>query len=382
MGAPKSRTAKEVFLVGDVGGTRTRLALHGPEGRAPLVEAVLPSRDYASFEEAAETFLEGTAFDRPRAAVIGVAGPVQAGVVATTNLPWRLDERVLVRRLGIPRVLLANDLVVGARGCLEITARDMVLLTNARPARQGEHLGVVAAGTGLGEARLVWTGERYLPLATEGGHCDFAPRSELEAELWAFLARRHPDHVSAERVVSGAGLGALYDFFAARSRTSEPRGVSERLADGDRNAVIAEIGLAREYGPAADAVDLFARIYGAEAGNVALRELATGGVYVLGNIARTIVPARREIFLEGFRAKGRFYDLLATVPIAVVTDPLVGLRGALAMAREEPALPGASRSGALEKRPTSKGAKRPTSKTAKRPAKSAKRAKLAAASRR
>jgi glucokinase len=139
-------------------------------------------------------------------------------------------------------------------------------------------------------------------------------------------------------VVSGAGLGALYDFFAARSRTSEPRAVSERLADGDRNAVIAEIGLAREYGPAADAVDLFARIYGAEAGNVALRELATGGVYVLGNIARTIVPARREIFLEGFLAKGRFRDLLATVPIVVVTDPLVGLRGALAMAREEPVL--------------------------------------------
>jgi glucokinase len=350
MGAKKTAATKDVFLVGDVGGTRTRLALYGPKGPSPLSEAVLPSRDYASFEDAAEAFLGGTAFARPRAAVIGIAGPVQAGVATVTNLPWRLDERTLARRLKIPRVILANDLVVGARGCLEITARDMVVLTDARPARRDQHLGVVAAGTGLGEARLVWTGERYLALATEGGHCDFAPRSELEAELWAFLARRHPDHVSTERVVSGAGLGALYDFFAARSRTSEPLAVSERLADGDRNAVIAEIGLAREYGPAADAVDLFARIYGAEAGNVALRELATGGVYVLGNIARTIVPARREIFLEGFLAKGRFRDLLAMVPIVVVTDPLVGLRGALAMAREEPTLATPKSKGAKPKR--------------------------------
>jgi glucokinase len=139
--------------------------------------------------------------------------------------------------------------------------------------------------------------------------------------------------VSYERVLSGNGLGALYDFFAARSGPA-PAAVAARLADGDRNAVIAELGLARTYEPAAQAVDLFARIYGAEAGNVALRELALGGVYVVGNIGRSIVPARREIFLEGFLGKGRFRDLLATIPVAVVNDPLVGLRGALAMARE------------------------------------------------
>jgi glucokinase len=356
-----------VFLVGDVGGTRTRLALHGATGRAPLVEAVVPSRDHATFEEIVEAFLgghdgggpekrpggtrhdggrprkpsgpAGAKLPRPRAAVIGIAGPVRAGTAAVTNLPWKLDERALARRLRIPCVLLANDLVVGARGCLEITPREMVVLTAKRPARQGENLGVVAAGTGLGEARLVWTGERYLALGTEGGHCDFAPRSELEAELWAFLARRHPEHVSWERVVSGAGLGALYDFFSARSRTPEPRAVAERMASEDRNAVIAELGLARTHAPAAEAVDLFARIYGAEAGNVALRELATGGVYVIGNIGRNIIPARKEIFLEGFLAKGRFRDLLSTVPVAVVTDPLVGLRGALAMARELTAPP-------------------------------------------
>jgi glucokinase len=149
-----------------------------------------------------------------------------------------------------------------------------------------------------------------------------------------FIAGRYPDHVSYERVVSGAGLGTLYDFFTARSSRREPVAVAERLASGDRNAVIAELGLAREHEPAEQAVDLFARIYGAEASNVVLREMAVGGVYVVGNIGRIIVPARRELFLEGFLQKGRFRGLLETVPIAVITDPLVGLRGALAMARD------------------------------------------------
>src|SRR5262249_21125962 len=142
-----------------------------------------------------------------------------------------------------------------------------------------------------------------------------------------------PDHVSYERVVCGNGLGALYDFFLSRGGR-ETEEVARRLAGGDRNAAIAELGLARTHAPAAQAVDLFARIYGAEAGNVALRELALGGVYVIGNIGKHIVPARRELFMEGFLQKGRFRELLSAVPVAVVTEPLVGLRGALALARE------------------------------------------------
>jgi glucokinase len=334
LSARRSGADGPLVLVGDVGGTRTRLALHRAGQREPLVEAVVASREHATFEEIAAAFLAGASAPPLAAAVIGVAGPVRAGTASVTNLPWRLDERVLARKLRIPSVRLANDLVVAARGCLEATPRDLDVLTARRPAKKGAHIGVIAAGTGLGEARLVWTGERYLPLATEGGHTDFAPRSPLELDLWSFLAKRHPDHVSYERVVSGAGLGAIYDFFASGTKAREPRAVAARLAEGDRNAAIAELGLAGHHAPAAQAVDLFARIYGAEASNVALRELATGGVYVVGNIGCTIVPARRAIFMEGFLAKGRFRSLLETVPVAVVKDPLVGLHGALAMARE------------------------------------------------
>ncbi len=336
--------------MGDVGGTSTRLALYRGRGRAPVAEAVLPSRGHASFEEIVDRFFAESSLPHPDAAVIGIAGPVADGVATVTNLPWKLDERALRRHLKTPRLRLVNDLVVAARGCLEVVPGDLEVLTAKAPVKKGQHIGVLAAGTGLGEARLLWTGDRYLPLGTEGGHCDFAPRSELERELWRFLAARYPDHVSYERVLSGDGLGALYDFFAARSGPA-PEAVAARLAEGDRNAAIAELGLARAHDPAASAVDLFARIYGAEAGNVALRELALGGVYVIGNIGRVIVPERREIFLEGFLHKGRFRDLLATIPVAVVTDPLVGLRGALAMARELlPAAPAAPAAGEVEER--------------------------------
>jgi glucokinase len=329
----KNPTPGPTFLVGDIGGTRTRLALYGATGRAPLLTAIFPSQEHASFEEIAVRFLSESTETRPNAAVFGIAGPVHDRVATVTNLPWKLDERALARKLRMARVVLVNDLVVGARGCLSMPKSTVASITPARPVNKGQHLGVIAAGTGLGEARLLWLDGRYHALPSEGGHCDFAPRTPLEIELFQFLAGRFPDHVSYERVVCGAGLGTLYDFFASRAKR-EPAAVTRRLAQDDRNAAIAELGLARTYAPAAQAVDLFASLYGAEAGNLALRELSVGGIYVIGNIGRHIVPARRELFLEGFKGKGRFSTLLASIPVAVVTDPLVGIRGALAIARE------------------------------------------------
>ncbi|MGK3984117.1 glucokinase [Sorangium sp. So ce136] len=331
--ARTKKSAAPSLLVGDIGGTNTRLALYDASGDRPLSEAVFRSREHASFEEIALPFLVRSDAPHPAVAVLGVAGPIQDHVATVTNLPWRLAERELSRRLKIARIQLANDLVVGARGCLHIPRGSITPLTERRPRPKGSNLAVIAAGTGLGEARLIWDGARHLTLPTEGGHADFAPRSAIEAELWQFLAERHPDHVSYERVLSGDGLGAVFDFFAGRA-ARVPRAIERRLAEGDRNAAIAELGLAREFRPAVRAVDLFVEIYGAEAGNLALRELALGGVFVLGNIARHLVTARRELFMKSFLKKGRLAPLLQDVPVAVVTDPLVGVRGALAFARE------------------------------------------------
>jgi glucokinase len=325
-----------MILVGDIGGTNTRLAIYSEaRGRsaAPLAQAVQPSREHARFEDIARSFLGSWAGAHPAVAVLGVAGPVRDGAAKVTNLPWKLEERALQKSLGIRRVSLQNDLVVGARGCLAAPAGSLEPLTRKRPEPHGQHLAVIAAGTGLGEARLIWEGARHLALGTEGGHCDFAPQTPLEIELWHFLSARFGNHVSYERVVSGAGLGALYDFFASRGGR-EPSRVTRRLAQGDRNEGIAELGLARASRAASRAVDLFVTIYGAEAGNMVLRELALGGVFVSGNIARKLVLPRRELFLEGFRRKGRFAALLSEVPVAVVTDPLVGVLGALQIARE------------------------------------------------
>jgi glucokinase len=323
----------KAILVGDIGGTRTRLALYEASSRKALAEAVISSRDHASFEDIALPFLAGEGDVRPAAAVFGVAGPVRKGIATVTNLPWRLDERALSRRLGIPNVLLTNDLVVAARGCLHVPPGSIEVITEKKPTPKGSNVAVIAAGTGLGEARLIWTGDRHLTLAAEGGHADFAPGSPLQIELWHFLANRFPDHVSYERILSGNGLGALYDFFASRAGR-EPRAIAKRLAQEDRNAVISELGLTRQHRPAALAVDLFASVYGAEAGNLALREMAVGGVFITGNIGRTIIPPRREVFLDAFRKKGRLSGLMADIPVAVVTDPFVGVIGALAMARD------------------------------------------------
>lgn len=342
------------MLVGDIGGTRTRLSLYDGQGKGLLAEAVLPSREYGRFEDVAQQFLGSATHPPPAVAVFGVAGPVQGQTARVTNLPWRLDATKLSQSLSIPKVVLANDLAVAARGCLHLTP-DIAESLTGRPAMlMGQHLAVIAAGTGLGEALLVWNGKTHLVLPTEGGHTEFAPRSALEVELWQFLSRRHPEHVSYERVLSGDGLGALYDFFAAKAGR-EPKAIGKKLAQGDRNAVIAEIGLSGSYEPAAKAVDLFASIYGAEAGNLALKGLTLGGVFVAGNIARHIVSARRESFLTGFRAKGRFGKIMAQIPVVLVTDPLIGVCGALAMAKEVVAVgPGPASSKASSKKPHSK----------------------------
>ncbi|MBK6691097.1 MAG: glucokinase [Myxococcales bacterium] len=245
----------EMLLAGDVGGTNARLSLLSRDGRKVLRRDALPSREYPSLEAAVRVFLGD---DRVKAAAIGVAGPVLRGRCNATNLPWSIDERALSKRLGIPKVTLQNDLVVAAYGALEAPPRTVELLWGERrPRGTGGNVAILAAGTGLGEAALVWDGERHVSLATEGGHVDFAPRSELEARLLLFLRKRLGKRVSYERVLSGPGIGHLYDFFHGAEGARETAPNLTKLAKAtDRNAAITELALSKKSRPGARAIDL------------------------------------------------------------------------------------------------------------------------------
>jgi glucokinase len=323
-----------LILVGDIGGTHARLSLHAPTGRLVRRED-FESRLYPSLEEVAKAFL-GASTPRLKvtAAAFGVAGPVVNGRCVATNLPWVVDERVLARKLAIKRVTLINDLVALALGSLEVSRKKMHPLGDAGvPKKKGANIAVLAAGTGLGEAILVWDGAKFVPSATEGGHTDFAPRDDVEVELLGFLRARF-GHVSYERILSGDGLGNIYDFFVQAKGLVESAENARAIAGAvDRNATISELGLAQRSDAASRAVRLFASVYGAEAGNLALKTLAVGGVYLCGSIAAHMLPViDGGGFLRAFNDKGRFGTLMEKIPVALVLDSDVGLAGAARVA--------------------------------------------------
>jgi glucokinase len=323
-----------VVLVGDIGGTHARLSLLAPGGRTVRHE-VLESRKYPSLEAVIRAFLGATTRNpKVTAAALGVAGPVVDGRCVATNLPWVVDARLLARKLALKRVTLLNDLVALSLGALGVPRAKLHLLGDAgAPKKKGANVAVLAAGTGLGEAILVWDSARFVPTATEGGHADFGPSDDLEVELLQFL-RAGFGHVSWERVLSGDGLGNLYDFFRQAKGIPESAENARLLgAAADRNAVITELGVAGKSEAAARAVQLFASIYGAEAGNLALKALAVGGVYVCGNIAVHMLPVFEQGgFRRAFADKGRFAPLMEKIPVAVVLDSDVGLAGAARVA--------------------------------------------------
>ncbi len=318
-----------MILAGDIGGTHARLALFDGAKKKPIAQHTFESGSYDSLEAVLGEFLTRAQARRVQTATLGVAGPVINQRCAATNLPWVVDARTVARKTGLKRVTLLNDLVALAFGALTVPAsRLRVLQGKGGPKKKGSNLAVIAAGTGLGEAGLVWDGNGHVPLATEGGHTDFAARTPLEWELHGWLAASF-GHVSYERVVAGPGFGALYDFFRVAKGIEEARDNADQIAIArDRNAVIAELGAAGKSEPAVRAVELFARLYGAEAGNLALKTLATGGVFVAGGIAGRLVEVLAGgAFMEAFLDKGRFRPLLETIPVAVVLDSDIGLAG-------------------------------------------------------
>ena len=317
-----------MILAADVGGTNARLAIYTADGKELVRRETYASHEHKSFEEVARAFL--TDGETPIAACIGVAGPVVDGRVVATNLPWVLDERIISQSLAIPRVALINDLVALSMGAVHARPEDLVLLHgSALPRTRGANLAVLAAGTGLGEAMLVWDGQKHAVCATEGGHTDFAARNELEIELLRYLVGRVKGRVSYERVLSGPGIGNLYDFFRDAKGIPEEDAVEDAIAAADdRNAAIAHLGATGESTAAARAIKLFISLYGAEAGNLVLKSLAVGGMFVVGKIAGNLsAQLVAKGFVESFLDKGRMRQVLEKVPIALVTDSTIGLSG-------------------------------------------------------
>jgi len=318
-----------VIVAGDIGGTNARLATFDVQaGRLLLVkEIVYPSRSAPDLETIVRRFVD-EARPAATAAALGVAGPVKNGRTETPNLPWVVDARRLADILGVPKVTLLNDLKANAYGLRHLGATDFAVLQAGSHDAAGNQA-ILSAGTGLGCAGLYWDGQRHRPFATEGGHSDFAPRNHLEAEVMETIAREK-GRVSAERILSGSGLVRLYRFLRERSGVPESPALAERFAKEDAAAVISRSALDQADPVCVQALDAFVSAYGAEAGNVALRMLATGGVFLGGGIAPKNLAAfkRNGLFMTAFLDKGRMRSLLESVPVLVVLNDRAALWGA------------------------------------------------------
>lgn len=330
-----------MILAGDIGGTHTRLGLFDDDEPAEIDSLeVYASQEFESLRDIVRIFIEQHPGDVERAC-FGVAGPVRHHRAKISNLPWEVDGLALARILDIDDVIVANDLEVTAHGIGLLAPSDFVVLNDGDPDASGNRA-LIAAGTGLGEAGLYWDGARHRPFPSEGGHTDFAPRNEIEAELLFHLMKEYR-RVSYERVVSGPGLHNVYTFLKRTERGSEPPWLADEIADAsdDPAPIISRHALSGKSELCVRALELWVAIYGAEAGNLALKLMATGGVFVGGGIAPKILPKLEEgIFMNAFLDKSRMRALLERVPVRVVTRDHTALLGAAQMAREGPELQG------------------------------------------
>ncbi len=319
-----------MILAGDIGGTKTNLALFKREQGHLLVaaEATYQSKYYTHLETVIREFLGQFPPSKPiSAACFGVAGPVVGERCKISNLPWMIETAQLRRLLNCEEVSLINDLEAIGFGIPALSAKELFSLNPTASVQKGNGA-LLAAGTGLGEALLYWDGQEFRPSASEGGNVDFAPRNELQIELLRYLLKKF-EHVSYEHVLSGPGLFNIYEFLRDGGYGTEPDWLKERLTQEDHAAVIAEVALTEENPLCIQALDLFVAIYGAEAGNLALKFMCFGGIYIGGGIAPKILPKLNEGgFMCYFVDKGRFADLTASMPVYVILNPKAGLIGA------------------------------------------------------
>jgi glucokinase len=317
-----------MILAGDIGGTNSRLAIFAQRGGRlePMVEETFASGDHPDLETILQKFI--ASHDLPvDIACFGIAGPVKDGRSQAVNLPWVVDARQLAQRLHIDTVVLLNDLEACAYGLAVLASEDFVVLNPGAPDVSG-NAAVIAAGTGLGEAGLYWDGQQYHPFACEGGHSSFAPTDLLQMELLGFLLQEVA-HVSWERVLSGPGLHNIYRFLRDTGRGEEPAWLRLEMQQQDPAAVISQAALAGKSPLCAQALDLFVTLYGAEAGNVALKLMTTAGLYVGGGIAPKIIQKLTDAtFMQAFVAKGRLTPLLQAIPVRIIMNDRAALLGA------------------------------------------------------
>jgi glucokinase len=316
-----------MILAGDIGGTNARLAaFQSQNGNLRLIsEHVFPSREYSELGEIVSRFLQDSKV-RPEVACFGIAGPVHNGRVETSNLPWIIEQSRLAKQIDLPATLLINDLEANAWGIGELNLQDLTSLNSVRQSVGNQ--AVIAPGTGLGEAGLFWNGTQHEVFACEGGHADFAPQGELQIELLRFLASRY-GHVSYERVLSGPGLVSVYEFLRQQGCDEEPPGFEAQVAGTNGAAAISYAALNGTNPLAERALDLWISVYGAEAGNLALKTMATGGIFLSGGISPKIISKLMgPTFMRAFLEKGRLRALLEGVPVQVITNDNAGLLGA------------------------------------------------------
>jgi glucokinase len=319
-----------MILAGDIGATRTRMAAFQTEANKLelVVDKTYKSQEHGGLQEIISAFVKTEGIPVHRAC-FGVAGPVRTGKSKISNLPWTIDSRDLAAQLNLQSVGLINDLEAYAYGIDALESKDFVTLSEGLGEEAEGNRVVISARTGLGVAGLYWDGFRHHPFPCEGGHSDFAAKSELEGELAQYLRKKY-EHVSCERILSGPGLKNIYDFLRDSKKAEEPAWLQKQMSEApDAPALISQLALEKKAAICDQALDIFVGVYGSETGNCALNFLASGGAFIGGSIAAKIVPRMRDpVFINSFLNKGRMSSLLADIPVKIVLNDDCGITGA------------------------------------------------------
>ncbi len=326
---------EEYILAGDIGGTKANLGIFIKGKRRPLLKRFnsYPSREYNGLEDIIDLFLSEYPFKIDKAC-FGIAGPVENGRSRTTNLPWDVSANRIKKTFGMEKVKLINDLSAMAASVPFLTGSEIYILNKSRPQKNG-NISLIAPGTGLGQALLIYSDGGYIPVPSEGGHVDFAPGNELEAGLLNDLWKEY-EHVSIERIISGIGMLNIYNYLKSTGKYNEPMWLSKKIKSDDPAKVINETAAQKGQKLCLKTIDIFLSILGAAAGNLALTGLTEGGVYIGGGIPPKLMwRFKEDVFMNSFKNKGRFSGLMEKIPVNIILNNNAPLLGAAIVAFKE-----------------------------------------------